>query len=44
LKFSFDIVFLPFPDAKDFRVDLGDEEVDEIKSQIANRRVHEADR
>lgn len=36
-KFSFDIVFLPFPDAKDFRVDLGDDEVSEIKSQIARQ-------
>jgi hypothetical protein len=36
-KFRFDNVFLPFPDAKDFRVDLGDDEVSEIKSQIARQ-------
>lgn len=37
LKFTFDNVFLPFPEAKDFRVDLGDDEVNEIKTQIAKQ-------
>lgn len=35
LKFSFDIAFLPFPDEKDFRVDLGEDEVEEIRASIA---------
>jgi hypothetical protein len=33
-KFGFDLLFLPFPDAQDFRVDLDDDEQQEIKKSI----------
>jgi hypothetical protein len=37
LKFAFNNLFLPFPDAKDFRVDVGEAEMAEIKKQIARQ-------
>jgi hypothetical protein len=36
-KFSFDNVFLPFPDEKDFRIEIGEEEVKEIKRGMMKR-------
>lgn len=36
-KFSAELSFLPVPDAKDFRVDLGEDEVAEIKKDIENQ-------
>lgn len=40
-KFGFDIAFLPFPDAADFRVQLGDDQVDMVRQKIT-RQVEEA--
>jgi hypothetical protein len=36
-KFSFDNVFLPFPDEKDFRIDISEDEVKEIKRTLKQK-------
>jgi hypothetical protein len=36
-KFSFDVKYLPCPDSEDFRVSLGQEAMDEIKSDLEAR-------
>lgn len=36
-KFWFEIAYMPFPDAADFRVDLGDEHVSMVRDQIAKQ-------
>jgi hypothetical protein len=40
-KFTFKSTFLPFPDAADFRVDIADEEMAELRVQM-EKRVNEA--
>jgi ribosomal protein L16 Arg81 hydroxylase len=36
-KFSFAIEVLPFPDSKDFRLSLSENEIDKIKSNLENK-------